>query len=289
MPKNLDNLETILKQSRWRLDPVAWAHECLGLDLDPYQKRALQRVLFDHGHLAICAGRQQGKSTITAVIAAAELTLFSPRRAMVQVVAGDLQQASELSMKVREYTDETVAQLGVEYEEKNKLSFKLESGSRIVITSSTNSAVRGRSPTLVLLDECRFIDDETFYAVEPAVQVSKGRMVAISTPGPPAGWFYDIFEGSGFEDWEKIVVNAMANPRIDQAQLEQIRQRVDTNTYQREFLAEFAADERSVFDLDDINAMFSNLGNEEYDAGFQLNTGGAKRNDLPRDISAAFA
>ena len=51
--------------------------------------------------------------------------------------------------------------------------------------------------------------------------------------------------------------------RISPEALERIKQRTDERTFAREYEAQFAADERSVFSLSDLDFMFRGYGDDD--------------------------
>ncbi|MBK9963457.1 MAG: hypothetical protein IPP07_00570 [Holophagales bacterium] len=111
-------------------------------------------------------------------------------------------------------------------------------GSRIVSLPGDPATVRTYSPDLVLLDEAAYIKDELPTALLPMLQVTRGRLIVLSSPGEEAGWLYRVWSEAGPE-WERHHVSALTNPRIDQARLEAERSLLGEVRFRREYLAEF--------------------------------------------------
>ncbi|MFH8577137.1 hypothetical protein [Streptomyces zaomyceticus] len=143
-------------------------------------------------------------------------------------------------------------------------NLKLEHGAASPVASNKAELIEGAhaDSLLYLIDEAKIVPDATWDAIEGAF--SGGRMdgfpeafaLAISTPGPTTGRFYDIHRRApGLEDWYTRHVTldeAIAAGRISE---DWARQRAkqwgaDSALYANRVLGEFrAADEDSVIPL----------------------------------------
>ena len=52
---------------------------------------------------------------------------------------------------------------------------------------------------LLIIDEAKGVDDEVFEALEPALSGANARLLLISTPGAPMGFFYEAFKDKRFQ------------------------------------------------------------------------------------------
>jgi hypothetical protein len=100
-----------------------------------------------------------------------------------------------------------------EYSDRSELldlTLKLRHGAASAVASSKPEYIEGAhaDSLLYLIDEAKIVPDEAWDAIEGAL--SGGRpdglpeafVLAVSTPGPPRGRFYDIHRRApGFEDW----------------------------------------------------------------------------------------
>src|SRR5262249_30741255 len=99
----------------------------------------------------------------------------------------------------------------------------LANGGRIVCLPCKEETVRGYSHVnLIVLDEAARVPDDLYRAVRPMLAVSKGRLICLSTPYGPRGFFHDAWV-NGRDDWRRIEVPAAKVPRIGAGFLEEER------------------------------------------------------------------
>lgn len=144
------------------------------------------------------------------------------------------------------------------------LNLKLGHGAASAVASNKPELIEGAhaDSLLYLIDEAKIVPNATWDAIEGAF--SGGRpdglpeafALAISTPGPPAGRFYDIHSRKpGLEDWwtrHVTLEEAVAAGRISREWAEQRRRQwgQDSALYANRVLGEFhASDEDSVIPL----------------------------------------
>jgi hypothetical protein len=140
--------------------------------------------------------------------------------------------------------------------EESALRLTLPSGSRIVSLPGVEGTVRGYSGVrLLVIDEAARVHDELYFAVRPMLSVSKGSLLALSTPWGQRGWFHAAWTGT--DAWERTQVVASACPRIDTAFLEEERRNLPPLWYQSEYECVFADTVDSVFLYDQVQAALS--------------------------------
>lgn len=144
------------------------------------------------------------------------------------------------------------------------LNLKLAHGAATPVASNKAELIEGAhaDSLLYLIDEAKIVPDSTWDAVEGAF--SGGRpdglpeafALAISTPGPPSGRFYDIHTRKpGLEDWHVrhvTLAEAIAAGRISETWAEQRARQWgrDSAMYANRVLGEFhASDEDAVIPL----------------------------------------
>jgi hypothetical protein len=144
------------------------------------------------------------------------------------------------------------------------LNLKLTHGAASAVASNKAELIEGAhaDSLFYLIDEAKVVPDATWDAIEGAF--SGGRMdglpeafaLAISTPGPPTGRYYDIHRRApGYEDWwvrHVTLDEAIAAGRISREWAEQRARQwgVDSAMYANRVLGEFhASDEDSVIPL----------------------------------------
>jgi len=241
---------TVLAQDLARaLDPVALA-EGIGMRPDTWQADVLRS---NHPRIILNACRQSGKST-TCAVKATHAAVYEPG-ALILLLSPSLRQSQELFKKVLGI----YKSLGrpVPSESENALSLTLESGSRVISLPGTEGTIRAYSAVrLLLIDEASRVPDETIAAVRPMLAVSGGQLIMLSTPFGRRGVFYEAWENGG-PTWERYRVPATDCPRISEAFLDEERAALGPWFFDSEYMCTFGSPLTSVFDQDQIAAMFN--------------------------------
>lgn len=134
-----------------------------------------------------------------------------------------------------------------------KLELNLKTGGAKAAASDNPETLEGAHAdhVLYLLDEAKIIPTATWDAIEGTFSGNKypGMMLAVSTPGAPAGRFYDIHSHApGLENWKAIHVTAEEMIAAGRMQKEDVDQRrrmwgESSSLYQQQVLGNFAADD----------------------------------------------
>ena len=187
------------------LDPAAILR-AQGLDPDPWQRDLLTSA--DRQILLNCS-RQSGKSTTVAALAL-HTALFQPN-SLVLLLSPSLRQSGEIYRKVLD----GYGAVGRVVPAVSETQFQLElaNGSRVLCLPGREGTVRSFSGVrLLVLDEAARIPDALYRSVRPMLAVSRGRLVALSTPFGQRGWFHDEWHGTG--PWKTVRVTWRDCPRI---------------------------------------------------------------------------
>lgn len=230
------------------IDPVAFAHDRLGIIPDEWQARVLRS---DSRRLLLNCTRQAGKSTTTAALAC-HTAIYHPG-SLTLMVSRAHRQSMELFSKVSGFLGDAGAKLT----EDNKQSCKLLNGSRVVsLPGDKGDVLRGYSaPELVIFDEAAFCLDEVYQAVRPMLAVSGGRLVLLSTPHGKRGFFYDAWQ-SGTELWQRESVRADQCPRIPLEYLSTERATIGEYWFRQEYQCEFVETSDQLFSEQSIEKAF---------------------------------
>lgn len=138
-------------------------------------------------------------------------------------------------------------------------SLKLATGEAFALASDNAAMIEGAHAAnlLYVFDEAKVIPVPTWDAAEGAFSSGDVYWLAISTPGEPAGRFYDIHRRSpGYDDWwarHVTLKEAMQAGRVNQTWAEQRRSQwgLDSAVYKNRVLGEFAtSSEDGVIGLD---------------------------------------
>lgn len=123
----------------------------------------------------------------------------------------------------------------------NKASIKLENGTEIIASSTSSSAIRGKTQNLIYLDEFAFvpnnIQEEFFTSVFPTISSGKTSKVIITSTPNGMNLFYKIWIDSeqGRNDYERMEIHWSEVPGRD----EKWREEIIRNTSEEQFRQEF--------------------------------------------------
>jgi hypothetical protein len=202
------NLDALLSVA---LDP-ARVLLARGMSADPWQRAFL---LGASRQVLLCCSRQSGKSTVVSALAL-HTALFTPG-ALVLLLSPSLRQSSEIFRKVLEADDALGRPLPSLY--RSQFRLELANGSRVLCLPGREETIRSfGGVNLLVLDEAARIPDALYRSVRPMLAVSRGRLVALSTPFGRRGWFYHEWAGSG--PWDRVRITWRDCPRTTFTALE---------------------------------------------------------------------
>jgi hypothetical protein len=210
-----------------------------GLPPDPWQREFL--LAPDRQVLLNCS-RQSGKSTVVAALALHTL-LFRPK-SLVLLLSPSLRQSVEIFRKLLDGYDALGRPLRAQ--RRTALQLELANGSRVVSLPGREQTLRSFSGVnLLVLDEAARIPDVLYRSVRPMLAVSRGRLVALSTPFGQRGWFYDEWQGDG--PWKKVRITWRDCPRILPDFIDEERRALGEPWVRQEYECEFTALEGLVY------------------------------------------
>lgn len=256
-------------------DPVAFAMDCIdwgddGDGLTVYQKDILD-LLVQNKREAVRGPHGLGKSTVAAVT----ILWFALTRDAAGVdwkaitTAGAWRQLiNYLWPEIRKWANrmrwEKVRERPFTRAELLNLNLRLNHGAAQAAACSNPALIEGAhaDSLLFIYDESKAIPPETFDACEGAFSgTGESLVLALSTPGPPQGRFYDIHARKpGYEDWSIRHVTldeAIAADRIspDWASDRARQWGKESALYQNRVLGEFyAGEEDSIIPLSWVEA-----------------------------------
>lgn len=216
---------------------LAFANRVAGVKLDPWQQEVLlsaqKRVLLN------CA-RQNGKSTVAALVAA-HTAIYAPG-SLILLTSPTERQSKELFSKIRD----VLRTARVELTDDNKKECITADRSRIVSLPGSPENIRGFSaPSMIIIDEAAFSDDELFFAAEPMLNTSRGAFWLLSTPYGKRGEFYRRWEKG--EGWHKVKATAADCPRIEAKTIAEAKRDMPPGKFAQEFMCEFVETDDQVF------------------------------------------
>lgn len=182
-----------------------------------YQRNAI-KDFHDHDYNIILKGRQIGIST---VIAGHCLHKMIFKRDMtILLIATQKDKAKNLITKIKFMNDNLPAWLRGKYVENNKMSIKFTTGSQSTAVASNEKAVRSESLSLLIFDECAFIEDpEPLWTAAQATLATGGTAILVSTPNGVGNFFHQTWQKaiSGENGFHPIFLDWKVHPERDQA------------------------------------------------------------------------
>src|SRR5262249_54567097 len=139
------------------------------------------------------------------------------------------------------------------------LELTLANQSRVVGLPGNEGGIRGFSGVrLLLIDEAARVPDALYGAVRPMLAVSRGRLIALSTPFGKRGWYHDAWFAP--EAWERVRITADQCPRISPEFLAEERRALGERYFRQEYNCSFESVIDAVFSYEDIqNALSSDV------------------------------
>ncbi|MGD0534347.1 MAG: terminase family protein [Methanoregula sp.] len=238
--------------------PSAWYKDVTGKTPDPWQAAAMDSPA--KRQILNCC-RQSGKSEVMAVRLAHKAVFFPG--SLCLAISPTLRQSGELFRRTLGLLKDA------QCVEDTKTQISLPNKSRIVSLPGTEGNIRGYAGVnLLCIDEAARTEPGLYAALAPMLAVSNGSLIMASTPWGPQGIFFDIWQDSTPEQWEKTLITATDCPRITPVFLEQERARMGL-FFEQEYFGRFLASENSVFQY----AQIQRLLDDGVEPLFPANTG----------------
>lgn len=255
--------------ARYYDDPIAFAADCVNWDgsggLTAYQQDIITTLHAEH-RVAVRGPHGLGKSAIAAIT----LLWFALTRdatgtdwKAVTTAGAWRQLINYLWPEIRKFANrlrwEKIRDRPFSRAELLNLNLRLSHGAAMAAACSNPALIEGAhaDSLLFVYDESKAIPANTFDACEGAFSgTGETFALALSTPGPPQGRFYDIHKRRpGYEDWRVrhvTLAESMAAGRISEEWADQRRRQWGETSalYQNRVLGEFhAGEEDSVIPL----------------------------------------
>lgn len=190
------------------------------IKLHKCQKRALKKMM-DNRYFILLASRQIGKTTLLTIYALWYACFHKDQK--VLIVANKEGTAKEIFSRIRLAYEDLPNWLKPGVTEYGKESMGLTNGSAIGISTTTGTAARGMSVSLLILDELAFIEphivEQFWKSVFPIISSSKKSKIFIaSTANGTDNLFYEIYSKAeaGTNNWayDKILWNEIPGRTI---------------------------------------------------------------------------
>ena len=202
-------------------------------------QRNIVRTIHDNRFTICKLPRQSGKST-TMISYLLHHVLFNQDK-KVAILANKLTTARELLQRLKKSYENLPKWLQQGIIEWNKLSIQLENGSKVIASSTSSSAVRGDTYSIILLDEFAFVPnniaEDFFNSVYPTISSGETTKVVIVSTPKGMNMFYKLWKNAENEKNSYVPIEVFWNeiPGRDQ----KFKEETIRNTSERQWMQEF--------------------------------------------------
>ena len=249
-------------------------HGLIPLDLYEYQERMI-KTFSDNRFVITKMPRQSGKSTAVVGFILHYLLFNSDKN--IAILANKAELARELLDRVKKAYENLPLWLQQGISVWNKGSIEVENGSKVFATSTTGSAARGQSFSLVFLDEFAFVQhgiaDEFFKSVYPTISSGQEtKMIIVSTP-KGMNHFYRMWVEAeeGRSNFIPLAVNWWETPGRDEHWKEQQIANTSEESFEQEFACNFLGTSNTLIhtnalrNLAFVRPIFQKQGFDQYE------------------------
>jgi len=142
--------------------------------------------------------RQAGVSTVTAAWSSKKLAFAKKTKPeKILIIANKLDTSQEMANKIRSFITQWPSWVGIDFapEKDSQKHFRLNNGCEVKAVATSNDALRGFTPTILIFDEAAFIEaDNDFWAACMASLSTGGKVIVVSTPNGYDPIYYEIYD-----------------------------------------------------------------------------------------------
>jgi hypothetical protein len=217
-------------------------HGLIPISMYDYQKEIVQKVT-DHRRTCVVTSRQAGKTT-TAVCIILHYILFNDYK-LVALLANKGDSAREILERIKTAYEALPKWLQQGVVEWNKGSVVFENGSKILAAATSSSAIRGKSVSLLYIDETAFVENWEEFSSAVLPTISSGTTTKILFTSTPNGLnhFYKTCEGAkdGKNGYQYVQVTWERVPGRTDVWKDEVIAEMDFNheKFQQEYCCEF--------------------------------------------------
>jgi hypothetical protein len=185
--------------------------------LRPFQKKAIEAYV-EHRMIAMLCSRQIGKTSVTAAFIGWFINFHS--NVSVGVLADKQETAIEIHDRLKLGYENLPQWLKHGYNKWNIKSIKLENGSSVQVSATTINAGRGRSFSIVFLDEFaavkRTVAEKFKASIIPTIAAgTETKLFVTSTPQGKNHFYKIVKEAEEGNNWHLIKADYRADPARD--------------------------------------------------------------------------
>jgi hypothetical protein len=234
-------------------------HGLIPIHLYDYQRDIIDKIT-NHRRCAVVTSRQAGKTT-TAVCVILHYVLFSDHKT-VALLANKGEAAREILDRIKIAYEALPKWLQQGVLEWNKGSVEFENGCKILASATSSSAIRGKSISLLYIDETAFVEnwDEFFASVFPTISSGKTTKILLTSTPNGLNHFYKTCEGAQNETngYQFVKVMWYDVPSRDEAWKKDTLESMDYDheKFAQEFCCEFLGSSGTLIEGGKLKQLF---------------------------------
>jgi len=222
-------------------DPVVFAREFFGFQVKEYQANLLRDK---SKRVVVRWSRQAGKTTCIALRAIWFACAYP--KTLTLIVAPTLRQSMIMSDRIQDFLgslpqEKRLALVG----KMQRTTIRFRNGSKIVALPNSPQLLRGYTANQCICDESAFFKDDklVFYNVlYPMLSTTDGALIASSTPWSKDSVYYRMCQAPEFSKHTVTCEDVVKSGLTKQSFIEEMRNQLPFERFQREFMAEFVED-----------------------------------------------
>ena len=220
--------------------PVKFCITVLKLNPYPYQEKFLADL---KKRIAVCAGRQVGKTLISAS-KALWFALSNPKTITI-IVSKTRRQSIHMFDKVSSCVEGCdVLKACVVRKTRTLIQFSNGSEIHALPCGPNGDTIRSKTAHLLIVDEANFVPENVITEVAmPMLATTEGTLILVSSPTNKNHYFYRALNSP---EWSKYHFKTSDNPTVTQEYLDEMEAIGETG-FRREYLGEFVDEENSYF------------------------------------------
>ena len=233
-------------------------HGLIPFDLYDYQEDLINTIQ-DNRYVIVKSARQSGKS-VTSLGYILHYILFNKTK-IVGMLANKASTSRELLGRLQTAYQHLPKFLQQGIVEWNKGNLELENGSKIIASSTSSSAIRGYSFSLLFLDEFAFVQrtiaDAFIKSVYPTISSGKDtKIIMVSTPNG-FNLFYKFWNDAveGNNQFKTFKIHWTSIPERDQEWRRKIISDIGEEAFRQEYEADFLGSSNTLISYEKLQEL----------------------------------
>jgi len=256
-------------------------HGLIPINLYDYQRDIIEKIT-NNRRCAVVTSRQAGKTT-TAVCVILHYVLFNDHKT-VALLANKGDAAREILDRIKIAYEALPKWLQQGVVEWNKGSVEFENGCKIIASATSSSAIRGKSISLLYIDETAFVEnwDEFFASVFPTISSGETTKILLTSTPNGLNHFYKTCEGAreGTNGYQFVKVHWTSVPGRDDKWKQETLSSMDFDyeKFAQEFECQFLGSSGTLIEGNKIKTMVHKRPIRESNGLFMYHSAEQNRN-----------